>query len=49
MRAHLKGLNDNVWIICEKGWTRLEGDYENWHKDDVAKKNRGPSAIFNYV
>lgn len=48
MKAHLNDLNDNVWNICEKGWTRPEGNYENWHKDNVAKSNwnnRGLSII----
>lgn len=52
MKTHLRGLNDNVWIMVETGFVKPEGDYEKWNKDDVAKSNWNNhrlSAIFNYV
>jgi hypothetical protein len=49
MRTHLRGLNDNVWIICKKGWSRPEGEYENWHNDDVAKSNWNNRVLVSFL
>lgn len=51
MRAHLKGLNDNVWIIVKKGWAKPEEEYVKWYKVDFARSNWNNlgylSVIFN--
>jgi hypothetical protein len=39
MRTHLKGLNENVWTIVEKGWAKAKEEYEKWQKDDLTKSN----------
>lgn len=39
MRAHLKGSNDIVWIVCEKGWVKPEGEYHSKLANDAKKIN----------
>jgi hypothetical protein len=48
MKAHLKSLNDNVWLVVETSWTRLEGVCDTWSKEDCTKSklnNKGINAI----
>jgi hypothetical protein len=52
VKAYLKGLNDNVWLKVEKGFERLDGDFDKWSKEDTLKSNWnncGLSCIFNCV
>ena len=39
MKAYLKDLNDNIGIIGEKGFAKLDGDFDKWNKDDMFKSN----------
>jgi hypothetical protein len=52
MRAYLKGLSEKIWVIVEKGFGKLDGDFEKWSREDAAKSNwnnRGLNCIFNYL
>jgi hypothetical protein len=52
MKAYFKGLNDNIWITIEKGFEKLDSDFDKWSKDDTVKSdwnNWGLSCIFNYI
>lgn len=52
IRAYLRGLNDNIWFIVERGFVKPNGDIDKCSKDDVEKSNRnnsGISVIFNCV
>jgi hypothetical protein len=52
MRAYLKGLNENIWVIVEKGFEKPNGDFDKWCKEDAIKSNwnnKGLGFIFNFV
>lgn len=52
MRAHLKSINVNVWLVVETGWTCLEGVCNTWSKEDCEKSNsnnKGINTIFMIV
>ena len=37
IKAYLKGLNDNIWVAIEKGFDKLDGDFDKWSKKDTTK------------
>ena len=39
MRAYLKGPNDNIWVIVEKGFEKPDNDFDKWSKEDTTKSN----------
>ncbi|KAG2674458.1 hypothetical protein I3760_13G136600 [Carya illinoinensis] len=52
MRAFLKSLDERVWYLVERGWTKPETSIDAWTKDEINNCNlnsKGLNAIFMAV